>query len=526
MQLRRDLPAGLVVFLIALPMCLGIALASDAPLVSGLIAGVVGGLIVAPLSGTHLTIAGPAAGLTVLVAVGIQTLGSFETVLVAVMLAGLFQIGLGLLRMGSLATIFPHSVIKGMLAGIGLTLILRQLPLALGRRPPADQDATVFARYDEPGLFADIGDALTSWTPSALGIFLLSLAVLWAWDSPPVRRARWSALLPGPLVVVAIGVVMHNVLGAVAPALALQADAGHLVQIPVFHGLDDLVGGLPRPDLSRWRDPEVLRLAVTLAVIASVEGLLTVEAIDKLDPLKRRSRVNKELLAQGVGNLSSGALGGLPLTAVIVRSSTNVYAGAATRAAAMIQGGLLGAMVLAVPGLLNQIPLASLAAILTLIGYRLTRVQLFRDSFRAGLDQFAPFLVTLALTVLEDLLIGVAAGFVVSAGMVLLTNHHSSITVRREGDTFWIRLVKDTSFLNKPRLRTLLDEVPDGATVHLDGQGAMFIDHDIQELLEDFLASAERRAITVHATGLHSRPFPFGGGLLGGDPSRHEDTSP
>ncbi|MEN0065306.1 MAG: SulP family inorganic anion transporter [Myxococcota bacterium] len=508
-NLRYDLPAGVVVFLVALPLCLGIALASDAPLLSGLVTGVVGGLIVGPLSGSQLSVSGPAAGLTVLVAGGIAELGGFEAFLPAVILAGVMQIVLGLMRGGVLANLFPSSVIEGMLAGIGVILILKQIPHALGRDVDYEGDVHFWLLGEQSNTLTEIVTAFQTASPGVVIVSASCLAVLILWQQPWIANQAWSRLVPGPLVAVGLGIGLNALFQAAAPSLYISAEDGHLVQLPIMASNAELWASLPSPDWSVFQRSELWTVAATIAAVASLETLLSVEAVDKLDPFRRVSDTNRELFAQGTGNVISGFLGGLPMTAVIVRSSTNVYSGGRTRNAAFIHGIFLGGLVIAVPWLLNQIPLAALAAVLLTVGYKLARISLFQRMYRAGADQFIPFVVTVTVTVFSDLLTGVLVGLAVGIVMVIITNFTTAISVVQDENTWRVEFTKDVSFLNKMRLRTVLSELPRGAEVVIDGTQATFIDHDIYDTIEDFEESAKYREITVETINLDSKDHPI-----------------
>ncbi len=508
-NLRYDVPAGLVVFLVALPLCLGIALASNAPLMSGIIAGVMGGLVVAPLSGSQLSVSGPAAGLTVLVAGGITTLGGFEAFLPAVVLAGVMQVVAGILRGGLLANIFPVAVVEGMLAGIGIILILKQIPHALGRDEDYEGDLDFWMMGHQGHTFSEIEAAIRTASPGVVIVSATCLAVLLLWQQPFISRQGWSKIVPGPLVAVLVGVVLNQLFGNFLPTLYISAAEGHLVSLPVASSPLEALRALPSPDWDVVGRADTWVVAATIAAVASLETLLSVEAVDKLDPFRRRSNTNKELVAQGVGNMASGMLGGLPLTAVIVRSSANVYSGGRTWMSALVHAVLLGGLVLSVPFLLNRIPLASLAAVLLTVGYKLSRVELYTKMYRAGADQFVPFIVTVVITVFSDLLTGVLVGLLVGVGMVLVTNHHSAISVVESEGAWLIRFTSNVSFLNKTKLRTVLSSIPDGAEVVIDGVAASHIDHDIMDLIEDFVASARYLDIVVETRRLESKAHPI-----------------
>lgn len=501
-HLGQDGPAGVVVFLVALPLCLGIALASDAPLMSGLITGVIAGTVVAWLSGSQLSVSGPAAGLTVIVAGGIQSQGSFPAFLAAVILCGVLQLVFGALRAGVLGSFFPSSVIKGMLAAIGFIIILKQIPHALGRDTDYEGDLAFFQFMDQENTFSEIILAIQTMQPGLVLIALVSMAVLLGWESRAIKRQRWAAWIPGPLLAVVAGTLVNVFYEAFVPSVAVPPGSEHMVALPVIGNLAEIGDLLIFPDLAAFAQWSTWTLALTLAAVASIETLLSVEATDKLDPYKRLSSPNRELAAQGVGNILAGALGGLPMTAVIVRSSANVYAGARTRVSAVVHGLLLAGSILLIPTVLNQIPLASLAAVLILIGYKLARVSLFKQLYGAGMGQFLPFLVTFVAVVFTDLLTGVLIGLVVGLIVVLRANFQSAIRVVQQNDDILIKFSKDVSFINKIKLTQVLRSVPEGASVLIDGSAALYIDSDIREVIRDFQDSAQHRKINVETKNI------------------------
>jgi MFS superfamily sulfate permease-like transporter len=498
--LRHDIPASVVVFLVALPLCLGIALASGAPLFSGLIAGIVGGIVVGALSGSRLGVSGPAAGLAVIVFAAISTLGSFEAFLVAVVLSGLLQLAMGYLRAGVIGYYFPSSVIKGMLSGIGLTIILKQLPHAVGYDADPEGDMAFLQSNGENTLSA-LGHMMTSIQPGALVVALVSMAILVLWDLPVIKRFKASTWIQGPLVAVVVGIVLNAIFAAAAPSFVI--DPTHLVQIPMAEGLSGLMGLLTFPDFSQLSNPAVYTTAVTLAVVASLETLLCVEATDKLDPYKRVTPTNRELKAQGAGNIISGLLGGLPLTQVIVRSSANIQSGAQTKISAIIHGVLLLLSVIAIPALLNLIPLAVLAAVLISVGYKLAKPALFRSMYAQGPYQFIPFIVTIVGILATDLLIGIGLGLAVAMFTILLNNYQNPFFVDRD-PTAAVRIVlsEDVSFLNRAAVMRALAEVPAGAKVVIDASRSVSIDHDVFEIIQDFRQRAEAEKISVTIEGL------------------------
>lgn len=504
-ELSHDAPAGLVVFLVALPLCLGIALASGAPLFSGVISGVIGGLIVSLLSSSSVSVSGPAAGLAVIVATAIQSLGSFPAFLLAVLVAGVAQVVFGALRAGRIANYVPNAVIKGMLAAIGVVIILKQIPHALGRDKGYNGQFDFFRFGDTSStMLSDISDAVVSANGEAIIISIVSLAILLAWETSWVKSRKSLAMVPGALIVVVVGITLNELFRAVSPDFFLRAEDGHLVLLPAG-GPAELLAQLSNPDWSRWNDPRIYSTGLTIAIVASIESLLSLEASDKLDPQRRISDPDRELIAQGVGNITAALLGGLPVTAVIVRSSANVYAGAKTRWSSFIHGLLLLACVVLIPGLLNLIPLASLAAVLLMVGYKLTKPAIYSNVWKAGLDQFLPFIVTVIAIVFTDLLFGVTIGIVFGVIFVIRTNHHSAFTLVNQEAMYLLRFNKDASFVNKPELKTKLASLPPQSSLIVDGTRAIFIDNDLYEVLSDFAEGAHHRQITVEFKQFHDK---------------------
>ncbi|MEZ4334868.1 MAG: SulP family inorganic anion transporter [Myxococcota bacterium] len=494
---RRDVPAGIVVFLVALPLCLGIALASGAPLFSGLIAGIVAGLVVSLFSGSELSVSGPAAGLTVIVAAAIVELGGFEIFTVAVVLAGLIQIVFGLLRAGMFGDYVPNSVIRGMLAAIGIVIMLKQIPHALGDdRDYIGDEAFLQTQTDQLNTFTEMLVSFASPSPGAVVVTLVCLAILIAWELPLVKRRSFSTLVPAPLVVVVAGTLLNEALGGIRPEWQLVS-ATHLVTIPVADSPGELLGMFSLPDFASVGRVDVWVAALTLALVGSIETLLCIEATDQLDPEKRISDTNRELRAQGIGNAVSGLLGGLPITSVIVRSSANVYAGARTRLSAFVHGAvLLGAVALLAP-VLNRIPLAALASILLVVGYKLASHKVVLEMWAKGTTQFVPFAVTVVAIVFSDLLMGIGIGLLAGIFFVMLTNHHSAITVVDDGETWLMRFNKDMSFVNKAELKRRLRDIPDGSRVIIDGTKALYVDIDIDETIKEFETAASFRGIRI-----------------------------
>jgi MFS superfamily sulfate permease-like transporter len=502
-SLTKDLAGGLVVFLVALPLCLGIALASGAPMVAGLVSGVVGGLLVAWLSGSHTSVSGPAAGMVAVVLAQVAVLGSYEAFLVAVILAGAIQILLGALRAGFIAAFFPSNVIKGLLAAIGVILILKQIPHVVGHDANPEGDMG-FLQPDGQNTFTELFSSLVNLEPGATVIGLVSLAVLLAWD-----RSRFkNSLVPAPLVVVLLGVAVNLAMKSAGSSWAI--DLSHLVQVPTAASLGEFFRALPSPDLKAFGDPAIIMAAVTIAAVASLETLLNLEAVDKLDPRKRVSPPNRELMAQGAGNMVSGLLGGLPLTSVIVRSSVNINAGAATRLSAFFHGVLLCLLVLFAPAWLNKIPLASLAAVLLFTGLKLASPALFRQMWSEGRSQFVPFFVTTVAIVFTDLLTGVLIGLATSLAFILHSNYRRPLLRFMEhhagGDVLRIEFANQVSFLNRAVLEQALDSVPANGHVVLDARNTDYVDPDILDLIEDFRRqTAPARNLKVSLVGFKER---------------------
>lgn len=482
--LQKDLTAGLVVFLVALPLCLGIALASGAPLFSGLLAGIIGGLVVGVFSGSHTSVSGPAAGLTAIVATQLAILGSFEAFLFAVVIAGVLQIVLGFAKAGELSAFFPSSVIKGLLAAIGVILILKQIPHVLGHDTDPDGEMS-FVQPDEHNTFSELltvlgGDILIG--PAVIGLFSIALLLVWG------RAKTLNAILPGPLVVIIVGVLMQ--LGFRSFGEEWVIGATHMVQIPVAGSAREFFSFLTFPDFSHWMNPAVYIGGVTIAIVASLETLLNLEAVDKLDPQKRRSPGSRELLAQGLGNVIAGLIGGLPVTSVVVRGSVNVNVGARTKLSAIFHGALLLIFVALLPGWMNMIPLSALGAILIVTGFKLASPKLFMQLWNEGRYQFIPFIVTLIAIVMTDLLIGILIGLGVSLLFILHSNLRRPIRriveTHIDGEILHIELPNQVSFLNRAALDKLLSSAPSGSHLLLDATDTDYIDPDILALIRDF----------------------------------------
>ncbi|HEY9228753.1 MAG TPA: SulP family inorganic anion transporter [Gemmatimonadaceae bacterium] len=504
---KADVAAGLVVFLVALPLCLGVALASGAPLLSGVITGIIGGVVVSRLSGSPLMVSGPAAGLTAIVLSAITTFGSFPVFLVAVVIAGALQLLLGVLRAGIIGYYFPSSVIRGMLAAIGLTLILKQLPYAFGAGvEPFESDA--FAQPKGGNTFTAIVDAVSAAHPAAVLLTIAALLTLIFW--PKLAPKRLATVLPGPLAAVVIGVVGSIAIATLVPGWTLPREA--LVTLPVVSSASELWNMFQFPDWSAVTNPKVWQIAGTIAIVASLETLLSLEATDKLDPWKRTSPTNRELLAQGSGNMLSGLLGGLPMTGVIVRSAANVGAGGRTWRSSWIHGAFLVLAVVALPALLNRIPLAVLAAILLHTGFKLAHPKIFRDAWKIGAKYGLPFGITVVAILATDLLIGITIGLAVGAFFVLLDSwsHAYSYYIEESSDHHRVRLVlaEEVTFLNKARINQALQDVPADSVVTVDATRTKHFDHDVIELLHDFRDTARGKNILLKLVGVPDPALP------------------
>lgn len=504
---RQDIPAALVVFLVALPLCLGIAVASGAPAFSGIIAGIVGGIVVGIASKSPLSVSGPAAGLTVIVLAAIQSLPSFEAFLLAVVLAGGLQIIFGILRAGVFADFIPSSVIKGMLVAIGLILILKQLPHAVGY-DVEHIGSDAFAHKDGWNTFSLLLQTLDGMSMGAVIISVVSLVFIFIWDHFQARLPGLLKLVPAPLLVVVFGVLVNEYFSVSHPEMYM--DAEHLVKVPVAHSVTEFLGQFTMPDFNLVMNQDVWVVAVTIALIASIESLLCIEAVDKLDTHKRVTPTSRELVAQGAGNIASGMIGGIPITSVIVRSSANVSAGAETKLSAILHGIFLLLSVMFIPMWLAKVPLAALAAILINVGYKLTKPAIFFEKFQKGIQYFVPFIVTVAAILLTDLLQGIAYGFVVGILFVVIQNARSAIRLVVDGKNYMVRARKDLFFLHKYELRRKLDSIPEDSKVFLDLTRANYIDLDNLEIIKDFMVAAEFKNIEiVIKKERDGKPLPF-----------------
>lgn len=491
--LKHDLPAGLSVFFVALPLCLGIALASGAPLYAGLLSGIIGGLIVSWISGSSLGVSGPAAGLTTLVAATIASAGDYRVFLVSVIIAGVFQIVLGLLKLGTIASFFPSAVIKGMLAAIGIILISKQIPIALGYDQPDFWSSGFLQLFSNTQILGNLSQFKLHITATALMISLVSLLLLILFQYPEFKK---KLPIPPALVVVVIGVLLNVILAHWA--FEHQLKSTQLVQIS-----SNLLSGISFPDFSKiFQSVEIWKNGITIGMLASLETLLCVEAIDKLDIRNRITPVNRELLAQGIGNICCGLVGAIPMTAVIVRGAANIDAGGRTKLSSFTHGLLLLLSVLLIPFLLNLIPYAALSAILLITGYNLTRPKLFRNMWSLGWKQFAPFIITIVVILLTDLLIGVIIGLLISIYFIIQNNFKTEYRIvktrKHVTDVYHITLNSNVSFLNKVKLRNALDQIPEYSVLTIDGENTHFIDYDILEMISAFYHKAHLKHIELH----------------------------
>lgn len=499
-HLKNDLPASIVVFFVALPLCLGIALASGAPLFAGIIAGIVGGIVVGMASGSPLGVSGPAAGLAVIVLTAIGTLGSYQAFLTAVVLAGILQLLFGFAKAGFIAYFFPSSVIKGMLTGIGLLIILKQIPHAIGWDRDAEGD-DAFLQADGQNTFSEISKALEYITPGAIIIASISLAIIILWDTVLTKKHKIFQLIQGPIVVVVLGIFMN--IAYSKGMLPYTLNAKQVVSIPVPNSMQSFFGQFTFPNFSAIKNFEVWKIAIVIAIVASLETLLCVEATDKLDPDKRITPTNRELKAQGLGNIISGLIGGLPLTQVIVRSSANINFGGKTKMSAIFHGIFLLISAIFIARVLNLIPLASLAAILLMVGYKLAKPSLFKQMYKLGWEQFMPFLATIIAILATDLLKGITVGILVGIFYTLRhsyrNSHHLKDIVSDENGKALHHLVlaEEVSFFNKASLLNTLDSIPPNSKVIIDCTNSKSLAYDVIEIINDYELNAKTKNIQV-----------------------------
>ena len=489
---KHDFAAGLTVFLVALPLCLGVALASGAPLYSGILSGIIGGIVVSVISGSQLAVSGPAAGLTTLVSASIISLGNFETFLLAVIIAGLFQILIGVLKLGVFASYFPSSVIKGMMAAIGIILISKQIPLALGYHQPDFWTSGFIQIFTSKNFLGNLAEFNSNITRSAVLISAISLVILIFLKQPKNKKFN---IIPASLVVVIFGIVINYLLTYFGSSYALKTN--QLVSIP-----SNIFAEIKFPDFSKiLSNSEIWKDGILIGILATLETLLCIEAMDKLDKHNRITPVNRELIAQGVGNFLCGVLGAIPLTAVVVRGSANIQAGAKTKVSAFVHGVFLLLSVLLIPFLINLIPYASLSAILILTGFGLTKLKIYKSLFKLGLKQFIPFISTIIIILVTDLLIGVSIGLLISVYYIIKENFKENYNLEKKHlqglDYYTLKLHSNVTFLNKVEIKNTLDKVPPYSELTIDGSDVHFIDYDVLEIISDFVTKAHDRHIEL-----------------------------
>lgn len=495
-----DFSASVVVFLVALPLCLGIALGSGTPLFSGLIAGIVGGIVIGSLSGSQLSVSGPAAGLTAIVATAVGKMPAFEAFLLAVVIAGVIQVIFGLVKGGVFGDYVPSSVIKGMLTAIGIILILKQIPHLVGY--DKDYEGDYAFEQGEGNTFSGILNAFSRITPLAISIGAICLLVQIVWDKVLAKKAKIFQLIPAPLAVVLTGIALNYFLNN---GSTFSLKDSHLVSIPVAATPREFLSFFTLPDFSYFKLPIVWTTALTIAIVASLETLLNIEAADDIDPYQRVTPTNRELKAQGVGNIISGLLGGLPVTSVVVRTSANVNSGGKTKMSAILHGILLLACVALIPSLLNLIPLSALAAILIYTGYKLAKPSIFKELYQKGLDQFIPFIATVVVIIFTDLLMGIIIGIAIGIFFVIRSNFKTSLFIVNDSNRYLFRFRKDVSFLNKPLLKRKLEQIPENSYVLIDMVRADFVDKDVVEVINDFLLHAPLKNINVEVKKSQNR---------------------
>lgn len=502
--LKNDIPASVVVFFVALPLCLGIALASGAPLFSGIIAGIVGGILVGALSGSKIGVSGPAAGLVAIVLTAIGSLGGYENFLVAVVLAGIIQLVFGILKAGVIGYYFPSSVIKGMLTGIGIIIILKQIPHFFGY-DVEPEGADSFIEASGENTFSAILHVMDNITLGSMVIGIVGLAILMLWDKVLSKKGKIFQVIQGPLVAVVVGIIFQLVTQS---NTSLVIDQSHLVSVPIPEDTASFIAQFSLPNFPAITNIEVWIVAFTIALVASLETLLCVEATDKIDPHKNVTPTNRELLAQGVGNIVSGMIGGLPITQVIVRSSANIQSGGRSKMSAIIHGFLLLGSVILIPTLLNMIPLSVLAAILLIVGYKLAKPSLFKEMYKLGWKQWVPFVVTVVGIVFTDLLVGISLGLAVGIVIILIKSYQNSHFLNKEGEDvddgkIKMTLAEEVTFFNKGAILKELDSIPENSFLELDVRKTKYLDYDIIEILEDFMFKAKERNIDIKLISEH-----------------------
>jgi len=508
-EIKSDLPASFVVLFVAIPLCLGIALASGAPLLSGVIAGIIGGIVVGSLSKSSIGVSGPAAGLAVIVLDAITALGGFEVFLLAVVFAGIMQIIMGYLKAGVIGYYFPSSVIKGMLTGIGIVIILKQIPHAFGYDASYEGDFSFF-QTDGHNTLSELVYMLEAISFSALIVAVIGFALILVWDNILANKHAFFKLVQGPIVAVIFGIVYQIVTVNFFPAWAIAQE--HTVNVPLFSNTSEFFALFTLPDFSQINNIDVYTVAITLAVVASLETLLSVEATDKLDPEKRVTPANRELIAQGVGNIASGLIGGLPLSQVIVRSSANVQSGGKTKLSTIMHGAFLLILLITIPRVLNLIPLSVLASVLIIVGYKLAKPSIFKHMYGLGKSHFIPFIATILGLVFTDLLIGIGIGLLIGIFNILLKNFRNSHFMHLKesdapGDAHTVNIVlsEEVTFLNKAAIMYELNNIVEGSRVVIDMSKSYHVDYDVLEIIDNFKIGAQSRNIEVNLIGRGER---------------------
>ncbi|PCJ67717.1 MAG: hypothetical protein COA58_00860 [Bacteroidetes bacterium] len=515
-QIKSDLPAGLVVFLVAVPLCLGIAAVSGVPAFSGLIAGIIGGIVVGGLSGSQLGVSGPAAGLAVIIYDAIEqfkeqvpsTIPSdkvfseaIQVFLLAVVIAGVIQVILGYINGGIIGYYFPSSVIKGMLAGIGITIFLKEIPHALGYDKDMEGDFN-FYQIDGENTFTEILNALGNPDIGATIISVIGIIILILWQTKFIQKIKLTKIVQGPLVAILVGIASVFFFKGSSYEMVQE----HLVNVPVANNTKEFWSFFTFPNFSAIGNSLVWKTAIVITIVASLETLLCVEATDKLDPEKRITPTNRELKAQGVGNILSGLIGGLPITQVIVRSSANIQSGGKTKVSAIIHGLFILCFVAFLPQVLNLIPRASLAAILLIVGYKLAKPDTFIAIWKEGKTQFFPFIITIIFIVFKDLLWGVGIGLVVAIFEILYLNYRKpyllDTSTDKANNQFRFLLAEDVTFLHKASIMSTLNKVPNGSKVIIDGRKSISIHPDVREIIRDFETHAKFANIDLEVKGM------------------------
>ena len=494
--LKHDFKASITVFFVAIPLCLGISLASSAPLYSGLISGIVAGLVVGLISKSHISVSGPAAGLTAICAAAIIELGSIEVFFLSVAIAGLLQVMLGVFKLGGFTHFIPSTVIKGMLAAIGIILISKQVPLLLGYDKADFWTKELFNVFSLDHGFEHVKNIYTQSSAGAVVIAISSLGLLIAWKK---TLAKKISFLPTSFVLVLFGILMALLFKNI-PALTLKES--QFVKIP-----PDMFAEIKLPDYhSVFSNAAIWKNAVVICIVACLETLLSIEAVDKIDPYNRITPQNRELIAQGTGNFISGLLGGLPITAVIVRSSANAEAGARTKLSGIFHGLWIFIFAFFAAFLLNLIPYCVLAVILVRTGYNLAKPKMIRSVYKLGREQFMPFIVTVVAILFSDLLIGVGIGVAYAAYYIFKNTYKAGFTLQKKSEGhsnhYYFRLAINVSFINKKKLKDELEKIPDYSIVDIDGTHSVYIDYDVIEVVNEFKAKAHHKHIELHLRGI------------------------